>query len=907
MRLFAAMLWELWRVQRFTVIAMTLALGAMAVIVQLVPPANRIDWLPTLAQLLMAVSVLAVFVGFTFTETNRQLKHAVYPVRLFTLPVPTSMLVLIPMLSGATAVALVYVAWLALVFQPLDYDQPLIGPMLVLTTGIMAYQAVIWGLAEHRLSRLIICGAIGGLLLWVLILPESLLPGFVTSGSATERSLKLGGLLLVVNVSIVAITWRNLARQRHRPTTGTATASSSPVLTQPGVADRRDPFRSAARAQLWLEWRRNGWILPGLAMFIAVLIAFPVPWLTGLDNASALRFVAGSAIALVVLAILVGKGFAVPDFWTRDMSLPPFVAIRPLGSGEWVFIRLQLAALCAAGACLAVFVAVAVALTLNGSWAGLWSALAPADAATMPRWLVVTGYAAFVFLLVWRGLVISLYNGLTGRAGWFLAATIGTFVVQLLLVPWLLIRHSHELTPYNTTFNWRPLIWIIVGAWLIKLLAAWWAWSECRRARLISARTLAGYVGGWLIAVFALASFVLTALPVDLWLRQVAALAIGLVVPLARIGLAPVAFAHNRHRHISDAPPSAEAGWARGRRLPLPSFRSAPVFGILLLALGVTAMLAARQIEQVIPQLIEANSQQYRVLVSGRGSPTVVLEGDMQATLKTWAPIQQALARETTVLAYERAGYGASPAASRPPTLAQNTTALAELLRQRKLEGPLVLVGAHIGAAYTKTFAGTFPDQVRGMVLLDPSDGETSTEIREHLHRDYPELKDRMTAFIDEINPLYRPYAIRQLLAIEQELATVGRSAVESTRVERWQALKAERVYMKTYQYTRADPGAQAEFRQLDALLAEQRTARWPAVPLVVLTGTKLGRPSLLERESLQSGPLAAKLAQRMEWLASLPTAEHVVMPDAGEDLIGDAPDEVVRQVRVLLERLRTQ
>jgi pimeloyl-ACP methyl ester carboxylesterase len=523
----------------------------------------------------------------------------------------------------------------------------------------------------------------------------------------------------------------------------------------------------------------------------------------------------------------------------------------------------------------------------------------------MPVWLVAAGYGALVFLLVWRGLVISLYNGLTGRAGPFLTATIGTFVIQFMLVPWLLLRHWHELTPYNTSFNWPPLVWVIAGVWWIKLLAAWWTWNECRRARLVPFPTIALYVTGWLLTVMALSAFALTALPLDNWTRQVAAFAIGLVVPLARIGLAPVTFAGNRHRRISSSPPATETANAPARGRLLPPWRASPAGSVLVLALGLTVLLAARQVDRAVPQLIEVNAQTYRVLVAGRGSPAVVLEGDMQATLRTWSPIQQALANNTTVVAYERAGYGASSAATRPPTLAQGATALGTLLRQLRIEGPVILVGAHIGAAYAKSFAGMFPDRVDGVVLLEPSEGATSAEILEALHREHPELSERMTAFIGEINALYRPYAIRQLLAVEQELTTIGPPSVESTRAERWQALKAERVYMKSYQFTRADPGAQAEFRQLDALLTEERATDWPAVPLVVLTGAKLGRPSLLERESQQAGPLAARLARRKEWLDAQPMAEHVILPDAGEDLISDAPEAVVREIRKLQQKLR--
>ncbi|HAV61213.1 MAG TPA: hypothetical protein DCY13_02470 [Verrucomicrobiales bacterium] len=900
------LLFELCRGQRTAFAATGIAVVVMALVVQIASGRSTQEWLAPLAQVLMAGSLVALFAGFTCTETNRQLKLAAFPVRLFSLPASTATLVLVPMVAGSVSVAAVYLAWAAFVLRPLIHDQPLLEPSLILMTGLICHQAVMWCLAQYRLMRLFICGGIGGLLLWLLLLPESVLPRELTSGEGHLPQLKLGALLALTNLAVVWRTWLAIVRQRHQPTAGSAPRKAD-LPTARLVAGGASPFRSPLHAQFWLEWRRNGWILPGLAVFAALLLAHPVPLLIGLEPESALSFVMIGALVPVALAALVGKGLAVPDFWTRDLHLPSFVAIRPLSCGQWVLVRLGMAMLSALIGCLAIIAALIVATLLSGSLPALMSELVPEESvvAGWPKWILMAGYGLLLAMLTWRCLVVSLHTGLLGRRIPFVTATLGSVVAVFIVLPWWLIRNWHEFTPYNTSLHWQTMVWSIAALWFAKLLFAGWAWSEARRRELVSTAGLVGYVACWLLVVLGTYHFLANALPVDLWVRQVIGFASGLLVPLGRIGLAPVFFSFNRHRRIStQAPDLAE----RPSLLPWLRFYASR-HGIVLAAVVLASLLAAGvkagSVARVVPRMIAVEDQAFRVLVCGAGSPVIVLEGDMESALHDWALIQQSLSRFTTVVAYDRAGIGGSPASPRPPSLAQNARSLHGLLESLGIGESVVLVGAHIGAAYARAFATAFPDRVAGMVLLDPTDEEPSTEITERLKRDHPGLAEKIDEYLVGIDPLYRPYAVRQLELIEGELAEVAAGEVEEQRVERWDFLKSDKVYMKTYQYTRADVGSQLEYRRHDELLREDRLCRMPAVPVTVLTGTKLAQANMLEREGLQPLSLERKLARRSAFLAGITDAEHVKLAEVGDDLIGTGSRQVVAHVHAMLARVR--
>jgi pimeloyl-ACP methyl ester carboxylesterase len=81
--------------------------------------------------------------------------------------------------------------------------------------------------------------------------------------------------------------------------------------------------------------------------------------------------------------------------------------------------------------------------------------------------------------------------------------------------------------------------------------------------------------------------------------------------------------------------------------------------------------------------------------------------------------VPQALARDATVFAYNRPGYGASAPAATPRDGRTVVEELRRLLRAKGLFPPYVLVGHSLGGLYMQLFARAYPDEVRGLVLVD--------------------------------------------------------------------------------------------------------------------------------------------------------------------------------------------
>jgi pimeloyl-ACP methyl ester carboxylesterase len=118
-------------------------------------------------------------------------------------------------------------------------------------------------------------------------------------------------------------------------------------------------------------------------------------------------------------------------------------------------------------------------------------------------------------------------------------------------------------------------------------------------------------------------------------------------------------------------------------------------------------------------QLIDVGGHRLHLSCAGSGSPTVVLEpggGEMSSNLG-W--IRPAVARNTRVCVYDRAGRGWSEPADTPQDGAQIAADLHTLLQRGHVPGPYVLAGHSFGGLYVLTFAARYPGEVAGLVLVD--------------------------------------------------------------------------------------------------------------------------------------------------------------------------------------------
>jgi pimeloyl-ACP methyl ester carboxylesterase len=103
------------------------------------------------------------------------------------------------------------------------------------------------------------------------------------------------------------------------------------------------------------------------------------------------------------------------------------------------------------------------------------------------------------------------------------------------------------------------------------------------------------------------------------------------------------------------------------------------------------------------------------------GAPVIVFEAGASNSLEVWRGILPQIASMAPVVAYDRAGLGRSEWDDMIPTPRHVTDRLRRVLRQIGADPPYVLVGFSWGGMLARYFAGYYPNDVVGLVFVDPS------------------------------------------------------------------------------------------------------------------------------------------------------------------------------------------
>ncbi len=139
---------------------------------------------------------------------------------------------------------------------------------------------------------------------------------------------------------------------------------------------------------------------------------------------------------------------------------------------------------------------------------------------------------------------------------------------------------------------------------------------------------------------------------------------------------------------------------------------------------------------------IQVGGREIYLECHGTGSPTVVLQSGFGNAGDIWSvaeasppPVAAGLAPSNRVCVYDRPGTvrvltdsgapsstplaGRSAEAPMPRTGVDVVTELHGLLEKAQVPGPFVLVGHSLGGLFNFLYARTYPEQVRGLVMVD--------------------------------------------------------------------------------------------------------------------------------------------------------------------------------------------
>ena len=534
----AAFAWELRQRHRWGLLALggyLLVLIAMRLLVLAPGERMRFEDARTFA-FFVVVPLTSVFMYFLAVFSfglagDLAARQSMYPARMFTLPVTTSALVRWPMLYGTVAMALLWFTMRLLAIWSEGMDVPLIWPALLAASLLAWTQALTWTAYPLRGLRVLVT------VLWLTSIDAIVMIALELKASEP------------VMLAILA---------PHVPLAYLAACAAVARARRGDVADwrwilapferafprRRAPFRSPAGAQLWFEWRRHGRALPAL---VAIVLPFELALLFPFAEVPVIVFevLLGTLLTPPFLATFIGA--TVGRQTNESYGITPFTATRPLTDAALVAAKLKMAIRSTLVSWLLVIPAIPLALRWSGASAIAMDWMRELDHAVgTPRAIVLTALIlALLMLSTWKQLVQSLYVGMSGREWAVKGSVFAALVLLGILVPLVHWIFSSNLL---LAWLWNAFPWIAAVLICVKLATAISIATRLYDARLLDERTLLAGAACWSLAVFALYALLRWLTPEVLFRGYFLAIFAILLVPLARLSAAPLAFSWNRHR-----------------------------------------------------------------------------------------------------------------------------------------------------------------------------------------------------------------------------------------------------------------------------------------------------------------------------------------------------------------------
>src|SRR5262245_22662472 len=205
-------------------------------------------------------------------------------------------------------------------------------------------------------------------------------------------------------------------------------------------------------------------------------------------------------------------------------------------------------------------------------------------------------------------------------------------------------------------------------------------------------------------------------------------------------------------------------------------------------AATVALALAAGRLGGEVPRRVDVGGRHVRVLVTGSGPATVVLEAGMHGGVNDWSRVQTDLSRHARVFSYDRAGFGGSDVAPKPRHARQIAAELQAALTASGLGPPYVLVGHSYGGPLLRVFAHAHPEDVAGLVLVDPTletpEEEDAGQIVRRLKAQQPDRAAALDRVLAEAPDGWHGALAGTLQSLEQTLDRVEPDRREQCRRE---------------------------------------------------------------------------------------------------------------------------
>jgi pimeloyl-ACP methyl ester carboxylesterase len=299
-------------------------------------------------------------------------------------------------------------------------------------------------------------------------------------------------------------------------------------------------------------------------------------------------------------------------------------------------------------------------------------------------------------------------------------------------------------------------------------------------------------------------------------------------------------------------------------------------------------------------RMVDIGGRSLHLIDRGAGGPAVVFESGISATCLNWTQVRSQVERCASACTYDRAWLGWSDPAPLPRTTLAIMDDLHALVESTQIPRPFILVGHSFGGMLVRAYAVKYPDDVAGLILVDPLSPNEWLKASPAQAR----MLSRGVRLARRGAVLARIGVVRASLAalmaggrlVPQLIARLSSGRGESviSRLvgevrkmppETWPMVRAHWCQSKGFlglaAYLESLPTSSAE-----AIAIEERSGQPGAMPITVLSAAN-STPEQLE--------------QREAWARRSPRGQHIIARKSGHWIQLDEPELVVQAIREMI------
>ncbi|WP_019421289.1 alpha/beta fold hydrolase [Paenibacillus sp. OSY-SE] len=315
---------------------------------------------------------------------------------------------------------------------------------------------------------------------------------------------------------------------------------------------------------------------------------------------------------------------------------------------------------------------------------------------------------------------------------------------------------------------------------------------------------------------------------------------------------------------------------------------------VCIIGLGfVYEWVASLQAKQNYPppgKLVDVGGFRLHVKKIGIGSPTIVFEAGSRESSHIWRDIPEQLAKDATVVTYDRAGYSWSEQADTERTGNRIVQELHTALQQEGIRGPYILVGHSQGGMYSRLFAQQYRDEVAGLVLLDARPEQFSQATDAIFEREG----------LDPDKAGIPPTALVKLLKASGAMRLFQNSLLAQLPAEErplYVNVDAASAYLET---------AEEEDRHMTEVEEAIRDQQLGSLPVRIVTHAIPNDATAFGMSAESSRQLEDIWQDQQKGLLDISTdSELIIAQNSGHMIMHDEPDLVVEIVQELLAQHR--